>query len=69
MRQSRSRASLVVHENQSMYIPAGATHRMENLGRILIEIIEVQTGGHRGEDDIIRVEDDIIRVEDDFNRV
>lgn len=45
-----------------MYIPAGATHRMENLGRILIEIIEVQTGGHRGEDDIIRVEDDFNRV-------
>jgi len=46
-----------VHENESVYIPIGAVHRMENPGKIDLEIIEVQTGGYFGEDDIIRLED------------
>ncbi|MDT3377443.1 mannose-1-phosphate guanylyltransferase/mannose-6-phosphate isomerase [Labrys neptuniae] len=46
-----------VHENESVYIPIGAVHRMENPGKIDLEIIEVQTGGYLGEDDIIRIED------------
>jgi mannose-1-phosphate guanylyltransferase/mannose-6-phosphate isomerase len=46
-----------VHENESVYIPIGAVHRMENPGKIDLEIIEVQTGGYFGEDDIIRIED------------
>lgn len=46
-----------VHENESVYIPIGAVHRMENPGKIDLEIIEVQTGGYLGEDDIIRLED------------
>jgi mannose-1-phosphate guanylyltransferase / mannose-6-phosphate isomerase len=51
----------VVHENESIYIPIGATHRLENPGKILLELIEVQTGSYLGEDDIIRIEDDYQR--------
>lgn len=47
----------VVHENQSVYIPLGAVHRLANPGKIALEIIEVQTGSYLGEDDIIRFED------------
>jgi mannose-1-phosphate guanylyltransferase/mannose-6-phosphate isomerase len=50
-----------VHENESIYIPIGATHRMENPGKIPLELIEVQTGSYLGEDDIIRIEDDYQR--------
>jgi mannose-1-phosphate guanylyltransferase / mannose-6-phosphate isomerase len=50
-----------VHENESIYIPMGATHRLENPGKILLELIEVQTGSYLGEDDIIRIEDDYQR--------
>lgn len=51
----------IVHENESIYIPIGATHRLENPGKILLELIEVQTGSYLGEDDIIRIEDDYRR--------
>ena len=44
-------------ENQSVYIPLGAVHRMENPGRVPMVLIEVQTGSYLGEDDIIRYED------------
>jgi len=50
-----------VHENESIYIPMGAVHRMENPGKIMLELIEVQTGSYLGEDDIIRIEDDYRR--------
>ncbi|MDU1667288.1 MAG: mannose-1-phosphate guanylyltransferase/mannose-6-phosphate isomerase, partial [Bradyrhizobium sp.] len=50
-----------VHENESIYIPMGAVHRLENPGKILLELIEVQTGSYLGEDDIIRLEDDYRR--------
>ena len=50
-----------VHENESVYIPMGAMHRLENPGKILLELIEVQTGSYFGEDDIIRIEDDYRR--------
>jgi mannose-1-phosphate guanylyltransferase/mannose-6-phosphate isomerase len=50
-----------VHENESIYIPMGAIHRMENPGKILLELIEVQTGSYLGEDDIVRIEDDYRR--------
>ena len=46
-----------VTENQSVYIPLGAVHRMENPGKLPLTLIEVQTGGYFGEDDIIRYED------------
>ena len=50
-----------VHENDSIYLPIGAVHRLENPGKIQLELIEVQTGSYFGEDDIIRIEDDYRR--------
>lgn len=47
----------LVSENQSVYIPLGAVHRMENPGKVPMVLIEVQTGSYLGEDDIIRYED------------
>ncbi len=46
-----------VHENESIYLPIGCTHRLVNPGKINLELIEVQTGSYLGEDDIIRMED------------
>jgi mannose-1-phosphate guanylyltransferase/mannose-6-phosphate isomerase len=51
----------IVHENESTYIPIGAKHRLENPGKIDLELIEVQTGSYLGEDDIVRIEDDYRR--------
>jgi mannose-1-phosphate guanylyltransferase / mannose-6-phosphate isomerase len=44
-------------ENQSTYIPIGTTHRLENPGKLPLHLIEVQSGGYLGEDDIVRFED------------
>jgi mannose-6-phosphate isomerase-like protein (cupin superfamily) len=51
----------IVHENESTYIPIGTKHRLENPGKIDLELIEVQTGSYLGEDDIVRIEDDYRR--------
>jgi len=48
-------------ENQSIYLPLGSVHRLANPGKILLELIEVQTGSYLGEDDIIRIEDEFGR--------
>ena len=48
---------MLLYENQSVYIPLGAKHRMENPGETPLVLIEVQTGTYLGEDDIIRYED------------
>ena len=47
----------LVTENQSIYVPLGAVHRMENPGKVPMVLIEVQTGAYLGEDDIVRYED------------
>lgn len=47
----------LVAENQSVYVPLGAVHRLENPGKVPLTLIEVQTGAYLGEDDIIRYED------------
>jgi len=47
----------LVSENQSVYIPLGARHRMENPGKLPLTLIEVQTGAYLGEDDIVRHDD------------
>lgn len=47
----------LVSENESVYIPLGVKHRMENPGKLPMVLIEVQTGAYLGEDDIIRYED------------
>ena len=49
--------SYLVSENQSTFIPLGKKHRLENPGRIPLEMIEVQSGSYLGEDDIVRFED------------
>ena len=51
----------IVHENQSTYIPIGEKHRLDNVGKIDLELIEVQTGSYLGEDDIERFDDDFHR--------
>jgi mannose-1-phosphate guanylyltransferase/mannose-6-phosphate isomerase len=51
----------LISENQSVYIPLGAVHRLENPGRLPMVLIEVQTGGYLGEDDIVRYEDNYAR--------
>jgi len=53
-----------VHENESIYIPIGSTHRLANHGKIPLELIEVQTGSYLGEDDIVRLKDVYSRSED-----
>ncbi|MGA2639067.1 mannose-1-phosphate guanylyltransferase/mannose-6-phosphate isomerase [Methylocella sp.] len=54
---TRDKEVILVHENESIYLPIGCVHRMANPGRIDLELIEVQTGSYLGEDDIIRLED------------
>jgi len=48
---------LILSENESIYIPLGTKHRLENIGQIPLELIEVQTGSYLGEDDIVRFDD------------
>ncbi|MDR1514731.1 MAG: mannose-1-phosphate guanylyltransferase/mannose-6-phosphate isomerase [Synergistaceae bacterium] len=52
---------IFVHEGESVFVPKGKLHRLENPGKIPLEIIEVQIGEYVGEDDIERVEDDFKR--------
>ncbi len=49
--------TFLLTENQSTYIPVGENHRLENPGKIPLEMIEVQSGSYLGEDDIVRFED------------
>lgn len=48
---------LMLSENQSVYIPLGSAHRLENPGKIPLHVIEVQSGSYLGEDDIVRFDD------------
>jgi mannose-1-phosphate guanylyltransferase/mannose-6-phosphate isomerase len=48
---------IILREDQSTYIPVGQFHRLENIGKTPLELIEVQSGSYLGEDDIVRVED------------
>lgn len=56
-RVTRGEEVFMLTENQSTYIPLGTKHRLENPGNIPLEIVEVQSGGYLGEDDIVRFED------------
>lgn len=56
-RVTRGEETFVLSENESTYIPIGTRHRLENPGKVPLEIIEVQSGAYLGEDDIIRFED------------
>ncbi|MDG3442636.1 mannose-1-phosphate guanylyltransferase/mannose-6-phosphate isomerase [Nitrospirillum amazonense] len=48
---------LLVRENESVYLPCGSVHRLENPGKLQLELIEVQSGAYLGEDDIVRLDD------------
>ena len=54
---TRGDETFLLEENQSTYIPLGTRHRIDNPGKIPLHIIEVQSGGYLGEDDIVRFED------------
>ena len=54
---------ILVHEGESVFVPKGKLHRLENPGKIPLEIIEVQIGEYVGEDDIARIFDDYNRVD------
>ena len=56
-RVTRGDEVLLLTENQSTYIPLGVKHRLENPGKVPLELIEVQSGSYLGEDDIVRFED------------
>jgi mannose-1-phosphate guanylyltransferase/mannose-6-phosphate isomerase len=53
--------TFVLSENESTYIPVGMRHRLENIGTMPLQLIEVQSGSYLGEDDIVRFEDDYKR--------
>ncbi len=55
---------IFMHENESAYVPKSTLHRLENPGKVPIELIEVQNGEYVGEDDIVRIDDHYGRVED-----
>jgi mannose-1-phosphate guanylyltransferase/mannose-6-phosphate isomerase len=50
-----------VHEGESVFIPKNARHRLENPGKVDLEIVEIQGGEYLGEDDIVRLDDDFRR--------
>jgi mannose-1-phosphate guanylyltransferase/mannose-6-phosphate isomerase len=62
-RVTRGDETFLVSENESTYIPLGTRHRLDNPGKVLLEIIEVQSGAYLGEDDIVRFEDKYNRTE------
>jgi mannose-1-phosphate guanylyltransferase/mannose-6-phosphate isomerase len=53
----RGEERMIVRENESVYIPIGTEHRLENPGKLPLQLIEVQSGPYLGEDDIVRVSD------------
>ena len=56
-RVTRGEEVFVLSENQSTYIPLGTKHRLQNPGKVPLEMIEVQSGPYLGEDDIVRFDD------------
>jgi mannose-1-phosphate guanylyltransferase/mannose-1-phosphate guanylyltransferase/mannose-6-phosphate isomerase len=54
---TRDDDQLLVRENESVYLPLGAVHRLENPGKLQLNLIEVQSGAYLAEDDIVRLED------------
>ena len=58
---TRGEQTLLLSENESTFIPLGTKHRLENVGKVPLHMIEVQSGSYLGEDDIVRFEDDYKR--------
>jgi mannose-1-phosphate guanylyltransferase/mannose-6-phosphate isomerase len=58
---TRDEDRLEVHQNESAFLPMGSVHRLENCGKVPLQVIEIQVGEYLGEDDIVRIEDDWAR--------
>lgn len=58
---TRDNEQIFVRENESIFLPQGCVHRLENPGKVPLNLIEVQSGAYLGEDDIVRIEDDFAR--------
>jgi mannose-1-phosphate guanylyltransferase len=58
---TRGNEEYLVKANESTYIPMGEIHRLENMGKIPLVMIEAQVGEYLGEDDIVRIDDDFKR--------
>jgi mannose-1-phosphate guanylyltransferase / mannose-6-phosphate isomerase len=58
---TRDAETIEVHQNEGVFLPVGCVHRMENVGKVPLHVIEVQVGEYLGEDDIVRIEDDWAR--------
>jgi mannose-1-phosphate guanylyltransferase / mannose-6-phosphate isomerase len=54
---TKGEEEIFIHENESIYLPVGAKHRLQNPGKLPLMVVEVQSGSYLGEDDIIRFED------------
>jgi mannose-1-phosphate guanylyltransferase / mannose-6-phosphate isomerase len=54
---TRDNETLLIRENESIYLPLGCVHRLDNPGKIPLTLIEVQSGAYLGEDDIVRLDD------------
>lgn len=54
---TRGEEQILLRENESVYLPLGVAHRLENPGKVPLNLIEVQSGSYLGEDDIVRIED------------
>jgi len=54
---TRDHEEIIRTENESIYLPLGCVHRLENPGKVPLSLVEVQTGSYLGEDDIVRIED------------
>jgi mannose-1-phosphate guanylyltransferase/mannose-1-phosphate guanylyltransferase/mannose-6-phosphate isomerase len=66
---TRDEEQILLRENESVYLPLGCVHRLENPGRVPLNLIEVQSGAYLGEDDIVRIEDIYARDSNDgFDR-
>jgi mannose-6-phosphate isomerase-like protein (cupin superfamily) len=62
---TRDGESLLLKENESVFLPLGCVHRLENPGRIPLNLIEIQSGPYLGEDDVVRFEDLYARAPDE----
>ena len=60
---TKDKDRILMKADESIYLPLGCVHRLENPGKLPLKVIEVQTGSYLGEDDIIRYEDDFGRIE------
>ena len=59
---TRDDEEILLRENESIFVPLGCMHRLENPGKVPLNLIEVQSGSYLGEDDIVRVQDIYDRV-------